>query len=210
MDEQRYLLMQQLGESEADGHRSYLAVIVNGERVLTRELAERAAAQSGTPGPRFLVPWADERGLEKFSEPERHIPMVLLEGDSLWRRGLPTYADLHGALKKVLDGAESPDPDTALLPVTQVIDVATERIGPGQAEDVQPHFDAYVMELSGRLDGDAYAVSVERLLLGYTPTARAGRFEHDVAVPAVFVAYSPQASCSSFRYHPRKAAEISR
>lgn len=158
--------MQQLDEASHGDLRGYVAVIVNGETVLPRELAERAAAEAGAPHPRFLLPWTEGRGLEKFADTKATVPLAMMPEDSIWRRGLPTRVDLHAVLREGLDGAESPTPSTALVPIESTLELATRLIGPGKSEDVQPHFDAYVMQLDGRIQGAAYSLPIERLLGG--------------------------------------------
>jgi len=71
-------------------------------------------------------------------------------------------------LREVSDGAESPTPDTVLLPVATVVDAALKTFEPTDAHEVETAFEGLVMELGGRREGDpaAYHVSFTKVLGG--------------------------------------------
>lgn len=127
---------------------AWAAVLVEGVgRALTFAQAEAAAASTSTV-PRFLMPYTDES--EHFGLAEGPAPtLAVLEQDSPWNYGVPTQTDSIMILRDTADGAESPDPDTVLLPVSDVVTKASDWLGAYDAHHIEAHFDRVVMELGG-------------------------------------------------------------
>jgi hypothetical protein len=102
---------------------------------------------------------------EKFAADDA-APMALLPGDSIWRWGVPPAPGMAGVLRTVADGAESPDPDSVLLPVRDVIQAAKAEFGDGEDHVIETVFDAFVMEIGGSRAGDppAYRLNFMHLL----------------------------------------------
>jgi hypothetical protein len=90
----------------------------------------------------------------------------MMPGETIWQYGKPTSVDSVAVLKAVADGAESPAPDSALLPVAEVLRVASSRFGEADPHEVEAHFDELVLQLDGRRSGEplGYLVSMMRLL----------------------------------------------
>jgi hypothetical protein len=131
--------------------------------VLTREQAEAIGARAGTAD-RFLLPYGEQA--EKFAADESPPSFAMLPGETIWQYGEPLYVDMAEVLRTVADGAESPDPNAVLLPVSEVVAAAKQRFGDGEDHTIETIFDAFVMELGGVVERDppAYRVNFTRLL----------------------------------------------
>ena len=145
VDNRRYLLMVRVDETPQTTF--WAAAKVEGVgRVLTRAQAEHAAPPPPA-GARFLLPFGEHR--EKFAREDSPNTLAIVENDSPWEYGEPLQADLLEVLRSVMHSAESPSPDTVLLPVGDVVDAAREWLGAGDDHAIETHFDQLVMELGG-------------------------------------------------------------
>jgi hypothetical protein len=158
-----YMLMIRV-KGEPPGAQFWAAAKLEGHgRKLTRAQAEDIAART-SHGARFLFRATKQR--ERFAAEESPRPLAMLEGETIWNYGEPTYVDMMNVLRTVMDGAHSPDPDAVLLPVDQVLAAATASFGEADAHTVETAFDALVIQLGGRREGEppAYRLSIARLL----------------------------------------------
>jgi hypothetical protein len=166
MSEPLFLLMFRV-DGPPDAPTAWAAAKVEGIGCrLTREQAEALAAQTSHER-RFLVPVNAET--ERFAGIDGpRYPMVIPPGQTIWVWGEPLRVDMLAVLLDVADGAESPTPDTVLLPVAAVVDAALNAFEPTDAHEVETAFDRLVMELGGRREGEppAYHVSFTKLLGG--------------------------------------------
>ena len=149
------------------GGRFWAALPVQGiGRALTREQAEALAAQTPS-SPRFLFAYTGQS--KEFGPPEGPAPtLAMLPGETIWHYGEPTRVDMLEVLRAVADGAESPDPESVLLPVDAVVARAVARFGETEAHTVETHFDSLVLDLGGRrvADPPAYLVPILRVVAG--------------------------------------------
>jgi hypothetical protein len=132
-------------------------------RKLTRAQAEEIAARS-EHGARFLFRATEQN--ERFAADESPPTLAMLEGETIWNYGEPTYVDMMKVLRTVMDGAESPAPDAVLLPVDQVVAAARARFGEADPHTIETAFDRLVIQLGGRGEGEppAYRLSIPRVL----------------------------------------------
>jgi hypothetical protein len=148
MSEPLFLLMFRV-DGPPDAPTAWAAAKVEGIGCrLTREQAEALAAQTSHER-RFLVPVNAET--ERFAGIDGpRYPMVIPPGQTIWVWGEPLRVDMLAVLLDVADGAESPTPDTVLLPVAAVVDAALNAFEPTDAHEVETALDRLVMELGGR------------------------------------------------------------
>jgi hypothetical protein len=165
MSEDRYMLMMLASDDRPHGGTFWGAARLDGERALTPEQIEQAAAIIPFR-PRFMFPFTEQT--ERFAASGPKAPtLAMFPGETPWDYGAPTRTDSLSILKAVLDGAESPEPNSALLPVASVVREAIQRLGEADAHDVETHFDEVVLDLGGSRAGEppAYRVEIDRLLL---------------------------------------------
>ena len=133
---------------DAGDGRAWVAVRSESHgRTFTLEEAETAAlAQGLTPG--FLVELTSET--RAFGAGDHPPSLGIVDGDSIWSWGQPTRAAVLSVMRQVADGAESPDPQTVLLPVRAVVDEAIRRFGRCDSHEVETQFDRHVLRMGGR------------------------------------------------------------
>jgi hypothetical protein len=142
------MLMVKASEDPTGYVSGWAAVLVERVgRALTVEQVEHAAA-SMSRVPRFVMPYADQT--DRFGPADGPAPtLAILEQDSPWNYGDLTQVDSVAILRDAADGAESPTPDTVLLPVADVVQKTREWLGPCDAHNIEAHFDRLVMDLGG-------------------------------------------------------------
>ena len=147
------------------GPSIWVAVRIDGKAALTLGEVEECSARS-IPKRRFLLPYSEQTAHFGGDGVGVMPTLALPPGQTLWSCGEPTRTDSIDVLRAVLDGAESPESNTALLPIASVLDEAAERFGDTDAHDVEAHFDQLVLSLEGSrtMEPPAYLVRIDRLL----------------------------------------------
>jgi hypothetical protein len=163
MSEPLFMYMVQVRE-DASGATGWAAITVQDVRTFTRAQAEDIAAQITNHPARFLFPYTDQSA--QFADDPAGRVLAMIGGETMWFYGEPFRVDMIEVLKTVMDGAESPDRFTVLLPVADVVRAAAERFGAGDPHQIEMRFDALVMDLGGRRERDppAYLLNIGTVL----------------------------------------------
>lgn len=148
------------------GPSIWVAVRIDGQAALTLGEVDEVLERAPVPERRFLLPYTEQTAHLGGDGAGMMPTLALPPGQTLWSCGEPTRRDSIDVLKAVLDGAESPEPNSVLLPVASVLREAEERFGQADAHDVETHFDQLVLGLEGSRVGEppAYLLRIDRIL----------------------------------------------
>jgi hypothetical protein len=162
----RNMLMVLHDDDGPRGPSIWVALRIDGKAALTLGEVEEVLVHVPVPKRRFLLPYTEQTAHFGGDGVGVMPTLALPPGQTLWSCGEPTRTDSIDVLKTVLDGAESPEPNAALLPLASVLREATERFGEADVHDVETHFDRLVLSLDGSRAGEppAYLVRIDRIL----------------------------------------------
>lgn len=148
------------------GRSIWVAVRIDGKAALTLGEVEELIEHVPIPKRRFLLPYTEQTAHFGGDGDGMMPTLALPPGETLWSCGEPTRTDSIDVLRTVLDGADSPEPNTALLRLTSVLCEAAERFGEADSHDVEAHFDRLVLSLDGSRSTEppAYRVRIDRIL----------------------------------------------